>query len=120
GRLVALTVPTDLTEPEPHEMTYDPFGMMTEYDPPDVTGGPSPDVTAYTYDDDHRPTQISLPNGESIGIDYHATTHRVEEVTTSEGAALVPTYDSAGRVTNLEGPYWSGDPEAANVELVYG
>lgn len=120
GRLVELTVPTDLVSPEPHAMSYDPVGMMTVYNPPDATNGPDPDETMYSYDDDHRPTQVTLPNAATINVSYDPTTHRVGKVTTSEGAVLLPTYDSAGRISNLKGPYWVGDPAVANVELIYG
>ncbi len=121
GRLVSLTPPTDQADPEPHAMSYDPVGMLTEYDPPNVMGV-DPDETSYGYDADHRLTSVKLPSGEMIGIDYDAVTHRVQEVTTSEGASIVVTYDAAGRVNRLAGPIWDGlnPPSSPTVELTYG
>ncbi|MFV8754175.1 hypothetical protein ACNOYE_26830 [Nannocystaceae bacterium ST9] len=48
-------------------------------------------------------------------------THRVDAVTTSEGAAFVPAFDAAGRVSEFAKPYWDGlNPPSPNVELTYG
>jgi RHS repeat-associated protein len=74
------------------------------------------ETCAYCHGQDRRSDD---GNAETIDIDYDLTTHRVAAVTTSEGAELVPTYDSAGRVTHLEGPYWSGNPAGPDVELAY-
>ncbi|KIG17575.1 hypothetical protein DB30_03056 [Enhygromyxa salina] len=105
GRLVSVTPPGQSA----HTMSYDPVGRLDEYDPPDAFMGT--DETTYEYDDDHRLVQVTRPDTETIDIEYSVSTGRVDEVSTSEGAVITPTYDASGRIENLAGPYAAAGTE---------
>jgi RHS repeat-associated protein len=60
-------------------------------------------VTTLAYNLDHQVTQVTRPDGSTISYQYAPTSGRLLSTTMPRGVTT-PTYDAAGRVTNVAGP----------------
>jgi RHS repeat-associated protein len=92
---------TPAMQPE-HGFGYDATERMTSYDPPAVSGAPSPSTT-YEYTLDHEIELITRPDAQEIDVAYDATTGQITSIVTPLGSYSV-TYDGAGRVDVMSDP----------------
>ncbi|MBT3221090.1 MAG: RHS repeat protein, partial [Proteobacteria bacterium] len=103
------------------EFVYDERGQLTEFTPPgqpkwkfshtvlgqvhEVTApdvGAGPDVTSFTWDADDNLLSVDFPTGDTVDNVYDVTTGRIDEIKLNGTAVTNYTYDSAGRVSQLE------------------
>lgn len=80
GRLVSLTPPGRPA----HEFAFNASELAETYEPPSLLPVPIVDTT-YGYNDDNQLTLITRPDGQTISLDYHATTGALTSVTTPAG-----------------------------------
>jgi RHS repeat-associated protein len=95
---------TSITPPgkPPHLFSYDPDNRLDSYTAPDAGEGAA--VTTYEYDKDGAPTEITLPDGNVIGMKYDAA-GRLSTLTTPAGDTTVVYNATTGTVTSVKGPY---------------
>jgi RHS repeat-associated protein len=97
GNLTAITPPGKPL----HQFDFTPVDLLAAYNPPALGTGVA--STSYSYNLDHRLTQISRPDGRSVGIGYD-TGGRLETVFLSDGALRL-SYDSfTGHLASLSSP----------------
>ncbi len=80
GHLTSLTPPGRPA----HTFQYNAAGLVTKYIPPFVTADES---VAYQYDSERNPTQVNLPDGQTIALQY-GVGGRVEQATVGAGPTL--------------------------------
>lgn len=97
GNLTSLTPPGRPA----HGFSYTPVDLTEEYAPPEVEQGPP--ETAYEFDLDKKPTLITRPDGQTIGLTYdHA--ERLTTVISPRGTATVDYDPVTGHVSTLTTP----------------
>lgn len=84
------------------EWWFDGLGL---HDPPDVAGV-SPDVTAYSHDNDRRLGWISYANASSLGFGYYTqgvgSAGKLQSIAGSSPASSASfTYDAVGRLSSI-------------------
>jgi len=85
-----------------HAFGYSPVDLETTYDPPNVAGLPIDQTTA-AYNVDRQATNVTLPDGKTIVPTYDSA-GRVSAVAFSRGAFGVTFSPTTGLPTNLTAP----------------
>lgn len=96
GNLTALTPPSRPA----HALAYTAADQLSSYTPPDTGAGLAP--VRYTYDLDHRPTGISLPDGRAVALTY--TRDRLTRVALPGGEQIALAYGPSGALETVTAP----------------
>jgi YD repeat-containing protein len=98
GNLASVTPPGKPA----HLFTYTPDNRLETYTAPSAGSGPA--VTAYQYDLDGKPTQVTRPDGSIVGMSYDAS-GRMDALTMPGGAMTFGYHPTTGKLVSATGPY---------------
>jgi RHS repeat-associated protein len=98
GNVASITPPSRPA----HTFGYTPVDLESSYTPPDLGSGPV--ATTYTYNPDQQLTQVTRPDGQTLALDYAATTGRLTALTAPTGQTVFSYHPTTGNVSNITSP----------------
>lgn len=97
GNLTSLTPPGRSA----HVFSYTPVNLTEQYTPP--AAGLATPQTHYAYNRDRQLTHITRPDGQTVRLQYNATTGRLEALTTPTATSSY-AYNAVGQLARITVP----------------
>jgi YD repeat-containing protein len=85
-----------------HAFGYTPVDLEEAYTPPDLGTGNV--ATSYTYNPDRQLTQVTLPDGQTLTLDYEPAGGRLSTLSAPNGATTFTYHPTTGLVTGITAP----------------